>query len=161
MQVLEQQPWSVETSLTLRVVPEAMWQVPLMLFAIKIDPRSQKISYEIPLLCEAARFPKRKNPIRRPENNAEKYLCRRPLPITSKKGLHPESTAKTKCLQAMAFREKDTEEAFFKNGKTWDSHSKTRHKGTARPILPLKETVSSLPAFPWIISCPGPLFATC
>lgn len=70
MQRLERQPWSVETSLTPHVVPEAIWQVPLMLFAIKIDPRSQKISYEIPLLCEAARFPKRKNPVRRPEKNA-------------------------------------------------------------------------------------------
>uniref|UniRef100_A0A8C3M476 Uncharacterized protein n=1 Tax=Geospiza parvula TaxID=87175 RepID=A0A8C3M476_GEOPR len=33
-----------------------------MLFAIKIDPRYQKISYEITLLCEAARFPKERIP---------------------------------------------------------------------------------------------------
>lgn len=79
------------------------------------------------------------------ETRKQCYLCKKPLPITSKKGLHPEGAAKTKCFQAIAFREKDPEGAFFKNGRT--SHTKRRHKGAAGGRLPLKGTVSSFLLF--------------
>lgn len=93
------------------------------------------------------------------ETRKQCYLFRKPLPITSKKGLHHEGAAKTKFFQAMTFRDKDTEGAFFKSGRT--SHTKRRHKGAAGGSLPLKRTVFSFPAFPCIVSCPPPLFAAC
>lgn len=166
MQVLEQQPWSVETSLTLHVVPEAMWQVPLMHFAIKIDPRSQRQAMKFPFCVKLPDFQKERIPSGDQKTMFFTYLkastSAEYLSLSlPKKGLHPEGVAKTKFFQAMAFREKDIKDAFFKNGKTWDSHTKRRHKGTARRSLPLKEIVSSLPAFPCVLPCPGPLFATC
>lgn len=83
MQVLERQPWSTETSLTLHVVPGAMWQVPLMLFPIKIDPRSQKISYEIPLVVGSCQISKGEDSGK--ETRKQHYLCRKPLLSLQKK----------------------------------------------------------------------------
>lgn len=60
-------------------------------FPIKIDPRSQKIGDEIPLMHEAARFPQEKEGTRK-----QCYPCRKPLLSLRKNGLQPEGAAETK-----------------------------------------------------------------
>lgn len=82
-------------------------------------------------------------------------------PITLEEGLHPEGAAKTKHFRAIVFRGKEIRGAFFRNGRARASHAKSRHKGAVRRSLPLKGTVSSLPAFPYILSCPRPLLSMC
>lgn len=82
-------------------------------------------------------------------------------PISSGKCLQPEGAAKTKRFRAILLRGKEIKGTFFRNGRARASHAKSRHKGAVRRSLPLKGTVSSLPAFPYILSCPRPLFSTC